>query len=430
MPTKVQSHNSIFGITWNSILALMVVLVILVIVILFIVFTAQPAQGQTFQVIYNFAGGPDGAWPNGMTIDAAGNLFGTAGGGGHAGNGTVFELARRGSGWIFIPLYNFLGGTDGATPFARPNFGSDGALYGTTSAGGGSGCSQGSGCGTVYKIMPSAHPVPAVAGGWTESVLYRFHGSDGNAIFGDVKLDRQGNVYGTAYDGGTNPQCGLVYELLPAGGNWTEKIIHNFTDRGDDGCNPPAGVVLDEAGNLYGVTVAGGTNQFGVIFRLAPSGTSWNYTALYSLEGSDGLSPEGGLIFDQVNNLYGTAANDFNGDGGTVFAISASGGNWIFSLLYELPGHGVYGPTDRLAIDTAGNLYGTTYQDGAYGYGSIFKLAPSDGTWIYTDLHDFTGGSDGSNPFGGVTLDGNGVLYGTATSGGRYGGGSIWQITP
>jgi uncharacterized repeat protein (TIGR03803 family) len=438
MHSNSYAHSSFLG--WsrraanNAALIMRLSSAFLIFSFLFLILTSQPQQAQTFQVIYNFNGGPDGSSPDGLTIDAAGNLYGTAFNGGQVGNGTVFELAKRGSGWIFIPLYSFQGGTDGANPYARPNFGLDGGLYGTTVAGGGSGCSGGNGCGTVYRLTPPAHPTPTVAGGWTESVLHRFHGADGSSIFGDVKFDPQGNLYGTAYDGGTPPypfaQCGLVYELVPAGGNWTEKILHNFIGLGDDGCYPPAGVILDEAGNLYGVTVGGGSNGFGVVFELTSSGTTWNYSVLHSFDGYDGLSPEGGLIFDQHGTLYGTAASDFYVDGGTVFAMSAAGGSWTFNLLYELPGTGVYGPLDRLAMDAAGNLYGTTNQDGAYGLGSIFKLAPASGGWNYTDLHDFTGGSDGSSPFAGVTLDDNGVLYGSATAGGTHGAGVIWEVIP
>jgi len=81
-------------------------------------------------------------------------------------------------------------------------------------------------------------------------------------------------------------------------------------------------------------------------------------------------------------------------------------------------------------MDSAGNLYGTTYGEGAYGVGSVFKLTPSNGGWTYTSLHDFTGGNDGGTLYGGVTLDANGNLYGTTNQGGAYGAGVVWEITP
>jgi len=139
-----------------------------------------------------------------------------------------------------------------------------------------------------------------------------------------------------------------------------------------------------------------------------------------------------GLIFDQAGNLYGSASSGGSGNGGTVFELMPSNGNWNFNLLYSLSGSGGSrnGPLRSLTMDAAGNLYGTTYSDGAYGAGSVFKLKPSNGAWTYTDLYDFTGGDDGANPYGGVTLDANGNLYGTTAFGGASDAGVVWEITP
>jgi len=434
MHTKGHPRNSLFGMSWNPAnvtLVIMLTLLFLIFLLLFLTLTAQPAMGQTFQVLYTLNRGSDGSEPYAsMTRDTAGNLYGTATLGGHTGGncgsygcGTVFKLANQGSGWVLTPLYSFLGGKDGSQPYDALTFGADGSLYGTTYAGGEppqvSGCQQG--CGTVFKLTPPS----SALGAWTETVLYSFSQFGGYSPYSDVVFDRAGNLYGTTYSGGTDPGCGVVYELIRSGSIWSEKVIHDFTWSGDDGCEPVAGVIFDQAGNLYGVTAGGGVNDLGVVFQLTPSGNLWNYTALHSFNEDGGILPMGGLIFDQQGNLYGTTSIDNVGGAGTVFELSPSGGSWTFTLLYQLPGGDAdYGPVDRLAMDASGSLYGTDCDDGTYGDGAVFKLTLSNGSWTYTDLHDFTGGSDGDSPCGGVTLDPSGNLYGTNLSS------VIWEITP
>jgi uncharacterized repeat protein (TIGR03803 family) len=147
------------------------------------------------------------------------------------------------------------------------------------------------------------------------------------------------------------------------------------------------------------------------------------------------------LILDADGNLYGTTNYGGANKGGTVFELSPSGGgNWTFHLLYSLVYNGtldfqLYGPTGSLAMDAAGNLYGTTVMDGAFSGGSVFKLTPSNGGWTYTSLHDFEGGTGGGNPFGNVVLDAIGNVYGTAGVGGPSNGcdglscGVVWEVT-
>jgi hypothetical protein len=173
----------------------------------------------------------------------------------------------------------------------------------------------------------------------------------------------------------------------------------------------------------------GGEIGCGTVFQLKSSGSGWTENILYSfLDGSDGALPVGGLITDFSGSLYGTtttADEKFQGKG-TVFELSPSNGNWTFNLLYSFTG--AAGPQGNLAMDHAGNLYGTPLQDGN-GLGSVFKLTPSNGTWTETDLYDFSG-SDGANPMGGVTLDSNGNLFGTTAYGGAYSCGVAYEITP
>jgi len=174
---------------------------------------------------------------------------------------------------------------------------------------------------------------------------------------------------------------------------------------------------------------------------LTPSGSGWTETVLYSFTGgTDGANPYAGLIFDQAGNLYGATGNAGADNGGTVFELTPSGGSWKFSLLYSFTGvHGQFapGPIANLTFDSSGNLYGTTHGDGAFNFGSAFKLTPAGGSWNYTSLHDFTGGTDGGYPRSSILFDKNGNMYGTAAEGGTGNPtncvgpcGVIFKITP
>jgi len=163
------------------------------------------------------------------------------------------------------------------------------------------------------------------------------------------------------------------------------------------------------------------------VYELSASGNNWSQSVLYSFTGgSDGANPVGGLIFDRSGNLYGTTARGGLNGGGTAFELMNSNGSWSLTVLYSFSGR--FGPTTNLTADQHGNLYGTTNADGAYGYGNVFELSYSNGSWTYLDLHDFTGGSDGANPVSNVVIDAGGNLYGTTTSGGN-GYGVVWEIT-
>ena len=155
---------------------------------------------------------------------------------------------------------------------------------------------------------------------------------------------------------------------------------------------------------------------------------------MHSFNGSDGDGVYAGLIFDQSGNLYGAASTGGTDGGGTVFELTPSNGSWSVSRLYTFSPGQANGPLASPAMDAAGNLYGTGSMGGAYGYGAVFKLTPSNGTWTYTGLHDFTGGADGAYPSGSLVLDANGSLYGTTTYGGSaqgFGGyGVVFEITP
>lgn len=393
------------------------------------IFVGPAAQAQKLNVLHNFTGSADGSVPDaGLTMDVAGNLYGTTHYGSPYSCGTVFKLGHKGSGWIFTPLYSFAGGSDGCSPYARVTIGPDGSLYGTTTGT----------YGTVFNLKSPAHPPRAILDPWSETVLYRFTGGhDGSGPLGDLVFDQEGTLYGTTYLGGANGQ-GAAYELVPSDGGWTESVLYSFTG-GNDGKWPLGGVIFDRSGNLYGTAHLGGEQGFGTVFELTPSETGWTEKVLYHFEGrSDGANPRGALIFDQSGNLYGTASAGGSYGCGTVFELISSPGGWTYNTLHIFNCDDGESPTSSLVLDVAGNLYGTTAYGGLSGCfgncGVVFELTPNpNGLWTYTLLHEFTG-SDGALPLGNVIFDANGNLYSTAAYGGRYpcdnGCGVVWEITP
>ncbi len=391
---------------------------------------AAVGRAQTFTVLHAFTGQSDGANPvAGVTIDQIGNLYGTTSAGGDKGFGNVYRVVLSGTTWSFYLLHTFQGFTqwsqDGGSPYSRVTIGPDGALYGTTRIGGnGDGCRQDHGCGTVYRLQPQ------FGGGWKEALLYQFGYYDGeNPFYGDVVFDRAGNMYGATRNGGANSQ-GAIFKLTPSDGPWTESVIHSFS--GPNGSAPLGGPAIDSAGNLYGTTSAGGTAGWGIVYRLQPSGSAWTNSVLHSFQGeTDGITPGSGIVLDQGGDLYGiTQAGGISGGGIAFELTSGTQGVWNISTLFGFNAAGPQGSYRTLARDNAGNLYGTTAADGAYHQGSVFKLTFINGAWSYTSLHDFTGGSDGACPYGTLSFDSIGNIYGTASAGGMYGNGLVFRITP
>jgi uncharacterized repeat protein (TIGR03803 family) len=399
---------------------------------------ANEASAQTFSVIHTF-NGPDGVNPGvGLTIDRGGNLYGTTLFGGimsapcqSLGCGTVFKLTHHGSGWILSELYQF-NSSSVSIPQSRVIFGPDGTLYGIAG-------------GSIYNLRPPPNICASVSCPWSLTVLFTQSFDMGSGLLGDLAFDAAGNIYGTAEEGpGTGCQgfgCGTVYQLVPSAGGWTQNLLYQFGEHdGRDGFYPTSGVILDPSGNLYGVTSQGGDGGgSGTVFQMTNSGSGWTFNLLYQFEnGSDGGAPYGGLIIDGAGNLYGTTAAGGPGNGGAVFELSPGNGDWNLTVLSDLTSLGASfpGPMGKLVMDSAGNLYGTTVKDGAYGYGNVFKLTPSANGWIYTSLHDFAGVSDGLYPYDGLAIGADGNLYGTTYSGGfgndcPIGGcGLVFEITP
>lgn len=413
------------------------------------------------RTLYSFKGGNDAGLPHGgLTMDSAGNLYGTTQFGGGSANcgsngditgcGAVFELLKNANGrYQEKVLYAFQGGNDGADPYAEVTLDSAGNLYGTTLQGGGSSnCPPG--CGIVFKLTKGSN------GAWSETILHAFQGgpTDGAGPGGKLIFDSQGNLYGTTLYGGvafcTLEGCGSIFELSPtASGPWTETLLYVFAGTADGGV-PAGSLIVDEAGNFFGTTTSGA----GTIFELSPAVGGYALATLYAFDGSNlsttGSIPEGGVVRDSAGNLFGTTLcggmkvrpsgySPCTYGFGTVFALYAPvGGNgWQHVVLTTFVGskNASY-PAGSLIIGQDGTLWGTTYYGGApqgVGGGTTFGIVPNaGGTWAERIVARFPGlvVGGGNDAYAGVVQDSAGHLYGTTWAGGKNGFGTVYEITP
>jgi uncharacterized repeat protein (TIGR03803 family) len=245
-------------------------------------------------------------------------------------------------------------------------------------------------------------------------VLYSFSTPESVPVY----LTKKSKVlYGTT-DGG----CGTIFRLLEDG---TETVLHTFAGA-SDGCHPRGAIAMDAANNIYGDTLASGPTSYGTVFKLASDGT---YSVLHAFSGgADGANPYGGVLIDKSGNLYGTASDGGTWGQGVIFKVDKEG---TFTVLYsfcavkeQYCSDGKF-PAAGVAMDGAGNLYGTTSDGGAYDNGIVYKLAP-DGT--ETVLHSFTGGDDGSFPQSDLLVKKSAVIYGVTPHGGVGGCGAAFRI--
>lgn len=334
----------------------------------------NPDGTWTESVIYFFQGGTDGSFPEArLVFDAGGNLYGTTVHDGdptsYQGCGTVFKLSPNPDGtWTESVIHRF-NDQDGNSPYGRVIFDPAGNLYGTTYFGGQTHS------GTVFKLAPNPD------GTWTETVLHSFLGKDGAEPMAGLAFDSSGNLLGTTGYGGKF-LAGTVFELLPnPDGSWTKKTIHPFHHT--DGGGPSTDLTMDTAGNFYGTTFAGGKYEKGVVFRLKPRGDgTWKERVIHAFQGSPGYYPDAGVVFDKAGNLYGTTF--FGGDQacrdgcGSVFKLMPMpDGTWKIDILYKFQGHSGTGqaPDGTLVLDAADNVYGTTARGGK-GNGVVFQITP------------------------------------------------------
>ena len=412
-------------------------------------FPAMTFGAVSESVLFSFPGFgtfAGGATPEaGLVRDAAGNLYGTAtGGGAFACNcGVVFMVsppASAGAVWTETILHTFQGyPADGGIPLAGLTFDSAGNLYGTTLIGG---AAQ---AGTVFKLAPPA----AGQTQWTESILYEFSGANGDGQFPytNLTVDAAGNLYGSSFLGGASNE-GMAFELLaPTGAAtaWSLVALHSFSG-GPDGANPISALTFDSQGNLYGTTFNDGVSGLtgGTVYKLTPSSGAFTETVLHTFTGAvpggtiDGALPYGNLVLDTKGDVFGTTLAGGGGqiipgelsNAGAVFEVSPpsrSGAAWHETLIHSFNGDtGDPSTTDGespyggLIFDAQGNLYGTTAQGGSSDFGTVFSLSPPASgatSWTQTVLHNFQGFPDGVGPYGSLLLDASGNLYGVTRNG-------------
>jgi uncharacterized repeat protein (TIGR03803 family) len=373
---------------------------------------AAPAPAPGFQILYAFgakAGFADGAHPEGLVSDKAGNLYGTVCCGGGNGYGAIYRLAPGGTETV---LYSFSGGDDGAFP--EPGLARDphGRLYGTTSQAGANGG------GTVFRLDE----------GGLLRTLHAFGGAgDGAVPNGDLIVDGKKNIYGSTYSGGAHGK-GTVFRIARDG---RAETLYSFGNK--TGTHPVGAMLRDGAGNIFGTTHDGGgggcSGGCGTVFELAADG---EFRTVYAFRGgSDGAGPQSNLVMDAAGNLYGGTdrggGQGCDGPGcGVVFKVTADGQE---TVLHAFAARSEGAQPYRFAFDKTGRLFGETFAGGGCrkdGCGIVFMLN-ADGT--LETLHQFTGGSDGSQP-NGLIAGRHGSLLGTAQNGGDHAGGVVFEIAP
>ncbi len=410
---------------------------------------AVGAQAQN--VLYNFPDGHQGGSPEGrLAADPAGNLYGVTfyGGvdtsvcdsfGGQC--GTAYELSPSSSGtWTYHLLRSFSNNADGGRLIRGMVRDSAGNLYGTTSTGGNLtdcvGASYpGAGCGVVFKLSEDA------AGMWKETVLYAFTGgTDGGVPSSNLTIDASGNLYGSTYYGGDLSSCGVgcgvVFRIRHTASGWHEAVLHSF-DFSVDG-QYPADVVQDASGNLYGTTFQGPNyvtciEGCGVAWELSPTASGpWTESILYAFQGgNDGANPLGGMALDSAGNLYGTTELGGSSGDGTVYELSpTSSGPWTETQLHiftDTP-DGAF-PIATPVFDASGNLYASTAFGGSSicsnGCGTVVELSPSGSGWTYLQISGFNGENGGD--VNAIIFGPDGNLYGVAQDG-TLGYGLVFQI--
>jgi uncharacterized repeat protein (TIGR03803 family) len=354
-----------------------------------------------YRVIYSFAQPPDGYGPVGALTSYEGLLYGTTYWGGSALHGTIFSITTTGEERV---IYSFRGSPDGANPYTNLVL-LRGSLYGTTYGGGRKHrCTNGYGCGTVF----------ASSGSGNERVVYTFTGHQGSAYPQNGLLALAGKFYGTTPN---TPALGTVFVVTRAG---QERTLYKFKGNLGDGAGP-TGMLATLGGKIYGVTSFGGTSNAGTVFELTTAGSE---RVIHNFGLAGGSDPMGGLVAYK-GTLYGATTSGGPHKRGAVFALTPDGRFHVLYAFREFPkGDGEDPNTEPIVVD--GAVYGTTYEGGAHGNGTIYKVTTSGNETI---LHSFGPPPDGLRPSAALT-EYDGDLYGTTAAGGSGPGGTVFTIRP
>jgi uncharacterized repeat protein (TIGR03803 family) len=393
---------------------------------------AKTAGGYagTPTTLVNF-NGEDGLFPEGSLIaDANGDLFGTTLDGGANDDGTVFEIARTAGGYASTPttLVSF-NGTNGFLPGGSLIADANGDLFGTTT---GRDPTTGDPItdGTVFEIAETGAGYASAP-----TTLVSFNGTNGEAPFGSLIADSNGNLVGTTDSGGANDD-GTVFEITGSGFALTRTAptlttLVSFND--DDGAFPEGGLIADSQGNLFGATESGGANDDGVVFEITKTAAGYasTPTTLASFNGANGESPFAGLIADANGDLFGTTTDGGANDDGSVFEIVKTAGGYASTptTLVSFNGGNGETPFAGLIADANGDLFGATDSGGANDDGTVFEIVktPTGYASAPTTLVSFNG-TNGETPIGTLISDSNGDLFGTTQEGGANHDGAVFEI--
>jgi uncharacterized repeat protein (TIGR03803 family) len=361
-------------------------------------------DGTGFRVIKVFgATTNDGEWPIAALIEASdGMLYGTTSEGGDSDYGTIFRVDKAVTNFTVIKTFS---GSDGAYPEARLLEASDHLLYGSASGGGTNDN------GVLFRISKD---------GSGFELLQTFSGTNGANPEANLFEASDGMLYGTTYSGGAS-NLGTVFRLNKDGSNFTV-LLSFISHLQTNGFGPLGGLVEGTNGRLYGTTSAGLSNSFGTIFSLNKDGSA--YSVLYSFARTNGQSPLAGLIVGTDGLLYGTTFDGGSSNNGTVFRIQQDGSNYtVLTSLTNL----VSDPSPAAALleSSEGDLFGTTQ----LGHGAVFRLSKNGSNFTVVRRFNPAGG-DGASSYAALTRASDGQLYGTTRIGGDDDGGSIFSILP
>ena len=368
-------------------------------------------DGSGFALLKSFAcDGSDGCFPFAALVEGSdGNLYGTTLDGGASNGGTVFKIARDGSG--FTVLKSFVCGTDSCQPTAALIEGSDGNLYGTTEFGGASNA------GTIFKLAKDGS-------GYTLLKSFSCDGSDGCFPFATLIEGSDGNLYGTTLQGGASAH-GTIFKIDKTGSGFA--LLKSFACGSADGCSPLGPLVEGSDGSLYGTTFQGGSAAAGTVFKIAKDGSDFAVLKSFTCAIDDSCGSTAGLIEGSDGNLYGTNQGGGVSNEGTVFKIAKDGSGFALLKSFDCGTTDGCVPSDSLIEGSDGNLYGTNQLGGASNEGTVFKIA-RDGS-VFTLVKYFgCDAADGCLPLAGLIEGNDGNLYGTTQHGGASDGGTVYKI--